>query len=82
MKNALKLILDFFRAGTDASSKRLTMVLSYLVCLALCIIAVTFHMPIEGNVVTLLLGCCGVSSTTYAFANKNEVKNNDTKDEG
>jgi hypothetical protein len=82
MKNALNLILDFFRAGTDASSKRLTMVLSYLVCLTLCIIAVTFHVPIEGNVVTLLLGCCGVSTTGYVMTNKNEVKNIDAKDEG
>lgn len=71
-------IKGFFIEGQPQSSKRLTMILSYIVTLLLCIISVIFHMPIETNVLTLLLGCCGVSTGGYVAANnKQEVKNVD-----
>jgi len=72
-----KWIKEVLSDSENASSKRLTMVLSYLVSLALCIVAVVFHIPIEANVLTMLLGCCGVSSTTYAIAKGKEIKDAD-----
>lgn len=80
MTNLLQLAINFLRAGTNESAKRLIMIMSYLVTLSLCIVAVTMHYPIEYNVVTLLLACCGVSTTGYVVANKNEQKQLVTKD--
>ena len=67
-------IKDVLSNSENASSKRLTMVLSYIVSLSLCIVAVVFHIPIEANVLTMLLGCCGISSGTYAMAKSGEKK--------
>lgn len=67
-------MINFFRSGTAESSKRLTMILSYVVTLVICIVAVVFKLPVESNIVTLLMACCGVSTTGYVVANKNEVK--------
>ena len=60
----------FFIEGKPESSKRLTMIMSYVVTLSICIIAVIYHFPIESNVMTMLLGCCGVSTTGYVTSNK------------
>lgn len=55
----------FFQEGKPESSKRLTMILSYIVTLTVCVFAVFLHFPIESNIMTMLLGCCGVSTTGY-----------------
>lgn len=67
-------IRGFLSAKNDLSSKRLTMILSYVVALALCTVCVCWQIPLEGNVLTCLMGCCGVSSGTYAFSHRVEVK--------
>lgn len=67
-------IKGFLSAKNDLSSKRLVMILSYIVALGLCITCVCFHIPLENNVLTALMGCCGVSSGTYAFSHKTETK--------
>lgn len=58
-------VKGFFQEGKPESSKRLTMIISYITTLSLCIISVIFHFPIDSNTLTILLGCCGVSSTAY-----------------
>ena len=66
-------IRGFLSARSDLSSKRLTMILSYLVSLALCTVCVVWGIPLESNVLTLLMGCCGVSSGAYVVSNRNEI---------
>jgi hypothetical protein len=61
----IEFMKGFFQEGKPESSKRLTMILSYVVTLAICAFAVFLHLPVDGNVMTMLLGCCGVSSTAY-----------------
>lgn len=61
----IEFLKGFLIEGRPESSKRLTMIMSYVVTLSICIIAVIYHFQIESNVMTMLLGCCGVSSTAY-----------------
>lgn len=70
----IEFLKGFFIEGRPESSKRLTMIMSYVVTLSLCIIAVIYHFPIESNVMTMLLGCCGVSSSSYVISTKKEIK--------
>ena len=70
----------FFQENKPQSSKRLTMILSYIVALGLCIVSVVFAMPIETNVMTMLLGCCGVSSGSYVMSNKKVTDDKQSQD--
>ena len=70
----MKTILSFLRSGTSESSKRLTMVSSYAVSLLICSACVAFRLPLDTNVLILLSGLCGISTSGYVVANKNEVK--------
>lgn len=71
-------IKGFFLEGTAESSKRLTMILSYIVTLLICVFAVFFKIPVETNIMTMLLGCCGVATTGYVTGTKKaEVKDVD-----
>ena len=65
---------NFFRAGTAESSKRLLSILSYLVSLGLAIFCVVHGVPLDGNVLILLLGLSGVSTFQQIVGNKNEIK--------
>ena len=73
----LKKILS---AGTAESSKRLCMVLSYSAALLYAGACIFFHFPLETNVLTLLLGALGGSTSGYVFSNKHEVKALEVKD--
>lgn len=66
----IEFIKGFFQEGKAESSKRLTMILSYVVTLGICTFAVFFKFPIEANIMTMLLGCCGVSTTGYVTGSK------------
>lgn len=61
----IEFVKGFFREGQPESSKRLTMILSYVVTLAICAFAVFLHLPVDGNVMTMLLACCGISTGGY-----------------
>ena len=61
----IEFVKGFFQEGKSESSKRLTMIMSYTVTLMICIFAVFLHLPIDSNIMTMLLGCCGVSTTGY-----------------
>ena len=80
MTKLFQLALNFLRAGTTESSKRLLTVISYIVSLGIAIFCAVMQYPLENNVLILLLGCCGVSSTTYAVSNRNEVHKQLPKD--
>lgn len=65
----------FLSSGTgDASSKRLLIVISYLVAASVAAYCGFWHVALDPNVLYLLLGLCGISSTQYSLTNKNEVK--------
>ena len=70
----IEFVKGFFQEGKAESSKRLTMIMSYIVTLMICIFAVFLHLPIDTNIMTMLLGCCGVSTSGYVVANKKEIK--------
>lgn len=74
------IVLNFFRVGTPESSKRLLTVLSYLVSLGIAIFCAVAGATLEGNVLILLLGLCGVATTQQIIGNKNEVKKVDNAD--
>lgn len=67
-------IKDVLSAGTIESSKRLCMVMSYTATLLYAGACIFFHIPLENNVLTLLLGALSGSTAGYVFASKNEVK--------
>lgn len=71
----IQTILNFFRAGTAESSKRLLSILSYLVSLGLAIFCVVHGFPLEGNVLALLLGLTGVATANQAFNYGKEAAN-------
>ena len=65
----------FLSSGAgDASSKRLLIVMSYLVAASVAAYCGFWHVALDSNVLYLLLGLCGISSTQYSITNKNEVK--------
>ena len=66
-------ILNFFRAGTPESSKRLLTIMSYIVALGLAIFCVIHGVPLEGNVLTLLLGLCGTATAQQVISYGKEV---------
>lgn len=71
----IEFVKGFFRDGAPESSKRLTMILSYVVTLAICILAVCLHLPVDGNIMTMLLACCGISTGGYVTGvKKSEIK--------
>ena len=68
-------ILNFFRSGTSESSKRLLIILSYLVAASVAAYCGFWHVALDSNVLYLLLGLCGISAGNYAVTNSNEFKN-------
>ena len=67
-------IKSVLSAGTAESSKRLCMVMSYGAALLYAGACIFFHIQLEANVLTLLLGALSGSTAGYVFANKQEVK--------
>lgn len=68
-------IKGFLSAGSgDASSKRLLIILSYLVGTSVAAYCGFWHVALDPNVLYLILGLCGISTGNYAITNKNEVK--------
>ena len=71
----LSFLKGFLSSGTgDASSKRLLIVMSYLVAASVAAYCGIWHVALDSNVLYLLLGLCGISTGNYAVTNKNEVK--------
>ena len=68
----MKTILDFFRAGTDASSKRLLTILSYVSAIALCWYSLIANKPVDGNLLCLVLGLAGASTTQQILNSRKE----------
>lgn len=66
--------------GTIESSKRLCMVMSYVVALVYAGACIFFHIPLESNVLTLLLGALSGSTAGYVFSSKADTKNEVKKD--
>lgn len=76
-------IMNFFRAGTPESSKRLVTIISYLVALGIGVFCVVTQKPLETNVLTLLLGLAGASTAQQVISYGKEaaslVKKADTE---
>ena len=67
-------IKGFLSAGSgDASSKRLLIILSYLVGASVAAYCGFGHVALDSNVLYLILGLCGISTGNYAITNENEV---------
>lgn len=76
----IKWLKNILSEGTVESSKRLCMVMSYTVSLAYAGACIFFHIALESNVLTLLLGALGGSTSGYVFGNKTAPKQEDKKD--
>lgn len=70
----IKWMNGLLSAGTMESSKRFCMVISYIAAVVYAGACIFFGFPLENNVLTLILGALGGSTTGYVFSNKNEVK--------
>jgi len=71
----IKWVAGFLSAGNgDASSKRLLTIISYVASLAIAGFCVMHGVPLDGNVLILLLGLSGVSTFQQIVGNKNEIK--------
>lgn len=64
----MRTVMNFFRAGTPESSKRLVTIISYLVALGLGVFCVVAQKPLETNVLTLLLGLAGASTAQQVIS--------------
>lgn len=75
----IKWMKKILSEGTIESSKRLCMVMSYVVALVYAGACIFFHIPLESNVLTLLLGALSGSTAGYVFGNKAESKKGEVK---
>lgn len=73
-------LLNFFRAGTQESSKRLLTITSYVVALGISIYCVVARHTLEGNVLVLLLGLTGASTAQQVISYGKETSKITTKD--
>lgn len=73
-------IKGFLSANNDLSSKRLVMILSYVASIAYAGACIFWGFPMENNVLTLLLGALGGSTTGYVIGHKTEQKKEEVKD--
>ena len=56
-------LMNFLRSGTAESSKRLLTIISYVSAIALCWYSLIADKPIDGNLLILVLGLAGASTT-------------------
>lgn len=75
----IKWFTNLLSAGTTESSKRFCMVLSYFSAIIYAGACIFFGFTLENNVLTLLLGALGGSTSGYVFSNKNEIKKDEVK---
>lgn len=74
-KVAMQWMSGFLSAGNgQASSKRLLTILSYVAAIAIAGYCVIHGIVLDTNVMIMMLGLCGVSTTQQILGNKNEVK--------
>ena len=75
MTNLIAWLKGFLSSGAgDASSKRLLIVVSYLVAASVAGYCGFAQVALDPNVLYLLLGLCGIGTANYAVTNANEVK--------
>lgn len=65
-------LLNFFRSGTAESSKRLLTIISYVSAIALGWYSLITEKPIDGNLLILVLGLAGASTTQQIINGKKE----------
>ena len=72
-KAAIQWLSGFLSAGNgQASSKRLLTLISYVASIAISGFCVVHGIALDGNVLVLMLGLCGVSTTQQIIGNKTE----------
>jgi hypothetical protein len=71
-KSILETILGFFKPSNSGSMKRLITILAYVSAIGLSWVSLLCQLPIEVNLLILILSLAGISTANYAVTNKYE----------